>query len=351
MLGLISCKVFASSLVRIVETDPITYDLFVNLAFYATKADSLWSLFKSLFTKHRVRIKLILSWVLISTIYLTFFPSIVDIMTGYQTVISAELVLPDQKTLSTAGLSSFEGKLYKSIPTSCASDFVYQVENERGNQLTDFCNGGYTFPLENDTYTTILHEQISFGTITLFDGKFVPQDATRARCTLPLQTYGYEGGSNCNPEFYDPQLNASWNAYIANKSEFWTADPAHYNCIAEKDVYQWGFSGEWILIALVLHTLWTIGSAAVWFDAQVNGQCYQKGRRMGPYRALTDLGDAIRKELGTDIGTYSEEELAAATRRRSLIKYRVVEEVGQSRIVLDSKPSGRFQLEWDKEYG
>ena len=210
-------------------------------------------------------------------------------------------------------------------------------------------------------YIAALNEQVSSGNIVLYDGELMPQDSTRAKCTLLRDKTTYPDSSAgsywdsrvdyCNPDFFDSQINVSWKDYIANKSQFWTGDRAHYNCIAEKDTYQRGFSGEWIFLALVLHTVWTMGTAIIWLDAQANSQCYQKGRRMGPYRALTDLGEAIRRELGPDTGAYSEEELAAATRKRPSIKYRVEERDGHSRIALTPGPSAKVQLDWDKEYG
>ena len=116
VLGLLSYKVFTSSLMQIVERNPISYDLFANLAFYATKADSLWSLLKSLFNKQRVRAKFILSWVLISTIYLTFVPSILDVMSGYQSGISTVLTLPNRKKPQNGWPELISGTLVRRHP-------------------------------------------------------------------------------------------------------------------------------------------------------------------------------------------------------------------------------------------
>lgn len=314
LLALLSYKTFTSSLMRIVESDPVTYDLFVNLTFYATKVDSVWALLKSLFGQHRKPVKLILSWLLLSTVYLAFIPCVFDIMSGYETDITTTLILPD-KTPIKADASLDTNVLYSIIPiafTCWSSPVLSEVES--------------SIPLQNSTGVPC-----------------IPIDGIPALLESPSLA--------CQTDFCDSDLRAAWQQYMSKTPKFWTEDPNKYSCVAEKDVYRWGFSGEWLLLALAFHTLWCIGTAVVWRDTQIYSQCYQKWRWMGPYRALIDLGAAVNMDLGPDLGAYSEEELAAALKKRPRIKYGVQRENGQSRIVLSSRPSTKVRLEWDKEYG
>ena len=304
--ALLSYKVFTSALMRVTEREPVSAGTYMNLAFYATKIDSLFCVFKSLMGKYTLRAKFSLGWMLLSTVYLTFVPSILDIMTGYEASISTTLRLPNQTTIDTTEIDS----------------------------LTDLlCDGYERLDPYNFNFT---------GSGTRCDMEGRPQNGSICTALVRVDSY---------PKFFDSQLNASWIDHILHNATFWTADPLHNDCVAEKDVYVWGFSGEWIFIALITHIVWTFGMTILWWDAQFNSQFYQKRRRMGPYRALMDLGPALQKELGPSCGAYSEEELEAELQKRPHLQYHVENKDGESYIKLSPGRSETFKLCWNKKYG
>lgn len=156
-----------------------------------------------------------------------------------------------------------------------------------------------------------------------------------------------------SPQFYDTALNSSYYDFQLAGGTFYLADPAHYTCESEPNVYQWGFSGEWVIIAASVNSFWLFGLWILWLDADSKSQLVRKGRRMGTYRAIVDISEAMREDLGPNLCAYSEKELTDAVRKKAPLKYFVSEEKedGVSHIGLSSRPSDKVQLSWDQEYG
>ncbi|KAJ9630871.1 hypothetical protein H2203_001396 [Taxawa tesnikishii (nom. ined.)] len=80
--------------------------------------------------------------------------------------------------------------------------------------------------------------------------------------------------------------------------------------------YQWGFSSTWILMSMSFFFMWGFGTYCVWLDTQWGSQLVRKGRTMGTWRAIADLAEAMKEELGPHTGAYSESELQNALSKR-----------------------------------
>lgn len=294
LLAWVSYRVFTDALMRTAEITYVPYELFTSLALFSTKTDALWYLTRGVLTLPGLRIKFIIGWLLFSTAYLAMFPSLMDVISGYEAAYDTVLVLPNRTTLKLDGLESFDGPLYRTI-----------------------CYG------ENQDPST-------------------------------CEPYHYQ--------FYDPILNDSYKAIaewelgisdiIQPRPLFYAELPQNFNCVAEQNIYQWGFSAEWVLIAGCLNSVWMLGLWILWLDADRKSEFCKMGRRMGVYRAIVDIAEAIREDLGPHLSAYSEEELAAAIRKQGKLKYYVSGPKGGStrHIGLSSRQSGKLRLRWDKKY-
>jgi hypothetical protein len=116
---------------------------------------------------------------------------------------------------------------------------------------------------------------------------------------------------------------------------------------------QWGFSYEWLFVAAIINSCWLIGLWILWLDCDTNSELCKKGRRLGLWRAVADISEAMREELGPNICAYSESELTEALKNRPPIKYYVKHGTEQEpgHIGLSSKSSGKVRLRWNYEYG
>jgi hypothetical protein len=90
---------------------------------------------------------------------------------------------------------------------------------------------------------------------------------------------------------------------------------------SETNEQQWGFSFEWIFISTVLTTFWVYSMWALWLDCDINSEFCKKGRRLGLWRSIADISEAMREELGPNICAYTELELYAALANRPPVKY------------------------------
>lgn len=297
-LAWLTYPVHTAALMRIAEAASVSYGLFTSLAIFSTSPASLCALVRALLRIPGVRAKLILLWLICSTTYLAAVPSLLDVMSGYETSIRTELNLPNSTTLDTTDLDNF-GSLYYSLPVG-----------EPTCQFFPYAKGARGIAFYDSTLDTSYYDGDSGG--------------------LEFQSHAY-----------------------FSYSGFYIAVQEHYSCGAEKDIYQWGFSGEWIIMVSALNSVWVFELWILWLDAEWKSQFTRKGRRMGTYRAIADIADAMKGDLGENFCAYLQKELAAALKRRGPIKYYVGRgakgEVGH--IGLSSRYSERANLEWDKEYG
>jgi hypothetical protein len=105
------------------------------------------------------------------------------------------------------------------------------------------------------------------------------------------------------------------------------------------------------MIAGCINSFWLFGLSILWLDAHTQSEFCKKGRQMGVYRAIVDIAEAIREDLGPNLAAYSEE-LSAALHQQGPIKYHVSKSKTDStmHIGLSSIQSDRLRLDWDQIY-
>jgi hypothetical protein len=117
-------------------------------------------------------------------------------------------------------------------------------------------------------------------------------------------------GTTYNLSALSPPLNISdgyFNIYdnkVYNQS--WAEN--NYVCISGGQ-YAWGFSAWFLIISVTLHGLWCIFMYFIWLHAQHRSRLCRRGRRLGTLRAVSDLADAMREEIGPDIRGHTENQL------------------------------------------
>lgn len=100
LLTFLSYRVFTDALMRAAETHYIPYETFTSLALFSTKIDALWQLTKGLLRVPAWRVRLMMTWLIISTAYLASFPSLIEIMSGYEAFTTTQLNLPNNTTVT-----------------------------------------------------------------------------------------------------------------------------------------------------------------------------------------------------------------------------------------------------------
>lgn len=70
--------------------------------------------------------------------------------------------------------------------------------------------------------------------------------------------------------------------------------------------YTWGFTGVLLLAFVVALGLLGFALYGIWVDADRNSVLYRSGRKLGTWRAITDLAIALEKETGADMTILSD---------------------------------------------
>ena len=69
--------------------------------------------------------------------------------------------------------------------------------------------------------------------------------------------------------------------------------------------------------------IWVIGTFAIWIHTHrlSKSQINRCDRNMGPYRAVLDISESMREELGDSISAYSNNKIEKELQDRPLVKY------------------------------
>ena len=315
LLAALAYRVFADGLMKALETQSVPLEAVISLSLFATQPVTLWRLLVSLFRAPGWRVKMLMFWALLSTIFLLAFPSLLDLASGYDSRQNLYLVQPGGVTT----------QLDNSTRTSrSASDAAIRTSI------------GDLYTADPDNYTV---------------GKSDEGDEYRF---YHVQWKNPNLQSSWDSFYTESYVKEKWNKNIGGAApRFYLSDANNYQCNVEPEAYVWGFAFAWLIVSAGLTTGWLIGLWMFWVDADHNSQMCRKRRRMGPYRAIVDVGETLRAELGEELGAYSERELRKAVEKRVRgVKYVVEEreEDGAPRVRLATGQSERVRLEWNRPY-
>lgn len=82
-MGFIAFNVFSKSLLRSMEQAPVSYRTFEALAFSGTSISTFLKLLSDFLTNRGLRARLAMAWIIIATVYVVAFSTLMSAMTGY----------------------------------------------------------------------------------------------------------------------------------------------------------------------------------------------------------------------------------------------------------------------------
>ena len=117
-----------------------------------------------------------------------------------------------------------------------------------------------------------------------------------------------------------------------------------------------GFSSIVLYVTLGLQVAWTLGMYCLWLDANLFSKLVKAGRTVrGPFRAATDLAEAMKETLGDEYCAYTEQEIGKELRRSgNMLRYNaaVVEDGDQLlHVGLTTRPGAKVTLRKQRLYG
>ncbi|XPS79015.1 hypothetical protein M3J07_011022 [Ascochyta lentis] len=330
-LAWVNWRVFNEWLVYHLERYRTSYKMFASVTLQTTSLTTLGVLAKEFLCFGEKSWRRFFRWLamfcmLISTLYVLAFPTLMAAMTGYITTYEPyvedynhnlvewkkvdEIVgfisgadgigfdethiwvtSQDEKLLH--AVDAFISKYTNANNTQTYENTVvdktqkYNTPGQKSNVTIFQAGAGTNWEFEN-VVTTVRNSNVSITTY-LSTGK--PFGDTIA----PLEQYYSITGR------YGDQYNST---YIKN----------HSSC-KPSESYQWGFSYIFLFMVSIFNFLWSVIMFCMWLDTRRGSRMYKNGRRPGLLRSVLDLSAAIREDLGAEADDLEEEDL-----RRKLVR-------------------------------
>lgn len=101
LLAWISYKVFMDGLARLMETSPVSYQLYAKMVFETTSLSTTWHCARAVFTRHGWRGRAFLAWFIVATVYVLGFSTLMSAATGYVGSTTAAFLMHDKDFVST----------------------------------------------------------------------------------------------------------------------------------------------------------------------------------------------------------------------------------------------------------
>lgn len=341
LLGWITYRVNTASLLRLMETQPVSYDLYSSLSFSWTTIASLVPVTKAFFTKLGFRRKLLILWLLLSIVWVAIWPTITNAMTGY---------IAENNTLVKLKNATGYGE--------------FEDISAQGNLAFQFFNYTISSPSDRDNVTGPIITRTGPNT-TLWNDlnrskySFKPSDDSidhvqvvqmRNNIAETIQDYnsskevGYERETGFDIFYYYDNQTYYQNYFALSDN---------VQCVAT-GIYLWGFSITVTLIFSILNGVWVLCTYGLWCYMIRKSELGRKGRQLGKYRAALDVVESINRDLGKDICAYSEKELSKELAKLDGIQYYVRHGDGDdpSHIGISSRRRGDpISLKFGELYG
>ncbi|KAG9194140.1 hypothetical protein G6011_04175 [Alternaria panax] len=323
LLAWTNYRVFNEWLVYHMEMHHTSYKLYAAVAFETTTMGTLGVLGKEFLAFGAGTWKRLFRWLailsmLLSTLYVIAFPTLMAAMTGYIATSQPYIEDFDKNLLEWSQvkevayiindahrLDGFNGPL---IATTDDEPLVDAIRNH----MKQFENWTITIEIDNVPEAT-RGFNITNGTrnsnLTCnfeLEGVKTPLLVSLEIATFRTEYFGLKSGNRLseNPGYQytfekRPDTNHSYNAtYLLENG---SCKPS--------ETYQWGFSYIFLFMVSIFNFVWVCIMVGMWFDTRRGSRMYRSGRRPGLLRSIMDYSAAIREELGTEADYLEEDDL------------------------------------------
>ncbi|KAF8542603.1 hypothetical protein BDD12DRAFT_802777 [Trichophaea hybrida] len=106
--------------------------------------------------------------------------------------------------------------------------------------------------------------------------------------------------------------------FLEYNGEHYEQDYISHHCTISYDgnIYIYTLAPIFTLCVYLLQLVWLFGMYGLWVDACRKSQLHQAGRRLGIYRGILDVAEALNNDLGPNACAYSDTELIKEIERQ-----------------------------------
>ncbi|KAH7385914.1 hypothetical protein BKA66DRAFT_461127 [Pyrenochaeta sp. MPI-SDFR-AT-0127] len=308
LLAWVNYRVFNEWLVYHMEMHMTSYKMYAAIAFETTTMGTLGVLGKEFLSFGKGTWKRFFRWLailsmLISTLYVLSFPTLMGALTGYITT-------------NEPYVQNYEKNL---IEWNQIDKVIYIVNDAQRIER----NG----PLLVTTKDSGLVNSIKKYRAQFAEDSVVYNDTQIGVANLFVNassTWEFEGGNpidllspSLNITYYQTDLEVVIPPEQSRHKYAYAIDGDLYNATylfengscKPSETYQWGFSYIFLFMVSIFNFIWACISVGMWLDTRRGSRMYKSGRRPGLLRSVMDYSAAIREELGPQAEYLEEEEL------------------------------------------
>ncbi|KAL8833414.1 MAG: hypothetical protein Q9176_007996 [Flavoplaca citrina] len=369
LLAAVAYFVFMDALLRSMETTAVSYKLYASLVFSSSSLIATWRAFKAIFSTKGWRAKIYLTWCALAMGYILVFPTLIESMTGYVSPSSAgfnladgQFVTPDSDELKSCfnvtggllmGLDKNDTRvvgppvhIFDAASSSAGWTGSSRWDKEKAPAGVDASGHfwamatwerySYDQPFYGDnlTHANMTKNYYSYYSITIRGQVYKFTDH-------PLYNYWYP--AYCYDDITLRSYQLQELSYCFDQDDF-------------KEYFVWGFSSIILYITLSLQLVWTFGMYCLWLDANLASKLVKAGRTIrGPFRAATDLAEAMNETLGDEYCAYTDQEIEKELEKSgNMLRYYSTLSDDDDRLLhvgMTSRPGARVVLRKQKLYG
>ncbi|CAI6332361.1 unnamed protein product [Periconia digitata] len=326
LLAYANYRVFNEWLLYHLELHLTSYKLYTAVAFQTTTMATLGVLAKEFLSFGKGTWRRFFRWLamlcmLISTLYVLAFPTLMAAMTGYISTYRAYVEDHENNLIDfdkvrrvdyiISNGSRISAEYQKDlVVTEYDKDLLRDVEaylkefvaddDWKAPQITDV-------PIEPG-----FHEYLVQNRTSKFGNKDLAEPTLSIIVTyrgLPPKTVS-EGLVEMYYTLSDSNILES-----GRQGDYYSAlDVLKRGSCKPTETYQWGFSYIFMFMVSIFNFVWSCIMAGMWWDTTRGSRMYKAGRRPGLLRSIMDISAAIREELGSQVEDMGEDEIRIALR-------------------------------------
>ena len=331
-LAWVNWRVFNEWVVWCAEGEGVGWRMYAAVSFETTSLSTLGVLGKESLCLEGRRWKRWVRWLglvsmLLSTLYVLSFPTLMAALTGY--IAKSEPYVQDYEG-NLIAFGKVDGVRYVVHDAERIGFDRVLVVGERDGELVDAvrkctylspqtrffkltCIDMITIAPENNTQRflfptldeTYQSRQFSVNTTSqwLFNGTAIELPAPSLNITIHPVAADKQGESI---------LRGTDIMFVINGRQGDLYDPGymldHGSC-KPGETYQWGFSYIFLFMVSIFNFIWACIMVGMWLDTRRGSRLYRSGRRPGLLRSIVEFAAAIKEEVGDGTEDMEEEEL------------------------------------------
>jgi hypothetical protein len=99
-------------------------------------------------------------------------------------------------------------------------------------------------------------------------------------------------------------------------------------------------------MATIINAVWFLGTGLLYIDAELHSELVRKARLAGTWRAVLDLAEAVKADIGSDTCAYAEDEIVSELHGKEIIGYRIIENKDRTASIVLGRVEGGVESDF-----